>query len=337
MDLQPTSSRYGSITSTPKPGWAETDLIGPFRREFGVPVAFDTDVNAAALGEWRYGAAQGLDAVVYLTVGTGIGGGGLVGGRLLHGLVHPEMGHLRVPHDLGADPFAGACPYHGDCLEGLASGPAMAARWGQPAHTLPADHPGWALEAHYLAMALHNVVCALSPQRIVIGGGVMEQPHLLPRVRQELGRLLNGYIQAPGVLDDIEHYVVAPALGRRSGVIGALALAEQALRRDPRCGAGRYNRAICLTRRRRRRPHASGATGSNGRSARAAWASSTRPTTSGSIAPSRSRRSAARATTPPGNACGARPASPPASATRTSVSSSRWKRPTTACSWRWSC
>jgi fructokinase len=229
VDLQPTSSRYGSITSTPKPGWAETDLIGPFRREFGVPVAFDTDVNAAALGEWRYGAAQGLDAVVYLTVGTGIGGGTLVGGRLLHGLVHPEMGHLRVPHDLSADPFAGACPYHGDCLEGLASGPAMAARWGQPAHTLPADHPGWALEAHYLAMALHNVVCALSPQRIVIGGGVMEQPHLLPRVRHELGRLLNGYIQAPGVLDDMAHYVVAPALGRRSGVIGALALAEQAL------------------------------------------------------------------------------------------------------------
>ena len=229
VDLQPTSPRFGSITSTPKDGWAETDLIGPFRREFGVPVGFDTDVNAAALGEWRFGAAQGLDAVVYLTVGTGIGGGGLVGGRLLHGLVHPEMGHLRVPHDLGADPFAGACPYHGDCLEGLASGPAMAARWGQPAHTLPADHQGWALEAHYLGMALHNVVCALSPQRIVIGGGVMEQPHLLPRVQRELGRLLNGYIQAPDVLDDLEHYVVAPALGRRSGVIGALVLAERAL------------------------------------------------------------------------------------------------------------
>jgi fructokinase len=230
VDLQPASSHFGSITSTPKPGWADTDLIGPFQRAFGVPVALDTDVNAAALGEWRYGAAQGLDTVVYLTVGTGIGGGGLVGGRLLHGLVHPEMGHVRVPHDLGADPFPGACPFHGDCLEGLASGPAMAARWGQPADTLPADHPGWALEAHYLALALHNVVCVLSPQRIVIGGGVMEQPHLLPRVRRELRTQLNGYIQAADILDELERYVVAPALGRRSGVMGALALADQALR-----------------------------------------------------------------------------------------------------------
>ena len=228
LDLRPHSSRFGAITSTPKPGWADTDLAGPFRREFGVPVALDTDVNAAALGEWRYGAAQGIDTVVYLTVGTGIGGGGLVGGRPLHGLVHPEMGHVRVPHDLGADPFPGACPFHGDCLEGLASGPAMAARWGQPADTLPADHPGWALEAHYLALALHNVVCVLSPQRIVIGGGVMEQAHLLPRVRRELRTLLNGYIQAAAVLDELERYVVAPALGRRSGVMGALALAEQA-------------------------------------------------------------------------------------------------------------
>ena len=229
LDLRPASPRFGAITSTPKPGWADTDLAGPFRREFGVPVALDTDVNAAALGEWGYGAAQGLDTVVYLTVGTGIGGGGLVGGQLLHGLVHPEMGHVRVPHDLDADPFPGACPFHGDCLEGLASGPAMAARWGQPSDTLPADHPGWPLEAHYLALALHDLVCVLSPQRIVIGGGVMEQAHLLPRVRRELATLLNGYIQAAAVRDELERYVVAPALGRRSGVIGALALAEHAL------------------------------------------------------------------------------------------------------------
>ncbi len=228
VDLHPASSRWGFITSTPKPGWANTDIAGPLCREFGVPVAFDTDVNAAALGEWRYGAAQGLDTFLYLTVGTGIGGGGLVGGRAMHGLVHPEMGHVRVPHDLSADPFPGACPFHGDCLEGLASGSAMATRWGRPAETLPADHAAWALEARYLALALQGFVCTLSPQRIVMGGGVMDQPHLLPRVRQQLKALLNGYIQAPEVLDGMDGYVVAPALGSRSGVIGALVLAAQA-------------------------------------------------------------------------------------------------------------
>ena len=228
VDLHPASPRFGFITSTPKAGWANTDVAGPFRREFGVPVAFDTDVNAAAIGEGRYGAAQGLDTFLYLTVGTGIGGGALVGGRLLHGLVHPEMGHARVPHDRLADPFPGTCPFHADCLEGLASGTAMAARWGRPADVLPAEHPAWALEAHYLALALHGFVCTLSPQRIVMGGGVMESPQLLPLVRRELKALLNGYIQAPALLDDLEGYVVAPALGRRSGVLGALVLAEQA-------------------------------------------------------------------------------------------------------------
>ncbi len=227
VDLHPASSRWGFITSTPKPGWANTDIAGPFHREFGVPVAFDTDVNAAALGEWRYGAAQGLDTFLYLTVGTGIGGGGLVGGRAMHGLVHPEMGHVCVPHDLSADPFPGACPFHGDCLEGLASGSAMAERWGRPADTLPAEHPAWALEARYLALALQGFVCTLSPQRIVMGGGVMDQPHLLPHVRQQLKALLNGYIHAPEVLDDMDGYVVAPALGRRAGAIGALVLAAQ--------------------------------------------------------------------------------------------------------------
>ncbi len=228
VDLQPGSPRYGFITSTPKPGWADTDVAGAIQRALGVPVGFDTDVNAAALGEWRYGAAQGLDTVLYLTVGTGIGGGGLVGGRPMHGLVHPEMGHVRVPHDAARDPFPGVCPFHGDCLEGLASGPAMAARWGIPAEQLPEAHPAWRLEAHYLALALHGFVCTLSPQRIVIGGGVMESPHLLPLVRQELTTLLNGYIQAPELGSDIERYVVPPALGRRSGVVGALVLAARA-------------------------------------------------------------------------------------------------------------
>ena len=227
VDLHAASGRFGYITSTPKPGWADTDLAGVFRRGLGVPVAFDTDVNAAALGEWRYGAARGLDTFLYLTVGTGIGGGALVNGRVLHGLVHPEMGHVRVARDHRADPFAGACPFHGDCLEGLASGTAMAARWGRPAHALPTAHPAWTLEAHYLAQALQGFVCTLSPQRIVMGGGVMDQPQLLPRVRLELQRLLHGYIQAPELLRDIDAYVVAPALGRRAGALGALVLAER--------------------------------------------------------------------------------------------------------------
>ncbi|MGD9904999.1 MAG: ROK family protein [Vicinamibacterales bacterium] len=226
IDLHPASPTCGFITSTPKPGWAHTDVAGVLRRELGLPVAFDTDVNAAAVGEWRWGAAQGLANVLYVTVGTGIGGGALVDGRPLHGLVHPEMGHVRVPHDRDADPFAGGCPFHGDCLEGLASGPAMAARWGAAPESLPADHPAWALEARYLALALHGYVCTLSPERIVVGGGVGSAPGLLPRVRRELAALLNGYVQAPA-LDDLDTYVVAPGLGARAGVLGALALAER--------------------------------------------------------------------------------------------------------------
>lgn len=225
LDLDPASPRRGWITTTPKAGWANTDVAGLFREALGVPVAVDTDVNAAALGEWRFGAARDAGVVVYLTVGTGIGGGVLVNGQPLHGLVHPELGHIRLPHDRDADPFDGVCPYHGDCLEGLASGPAMAARWGQPAESLPADHAAWTLEARYLALALQNVVCTLSPHRVVLGGGVMAQQHLLPRVRHALGALLNGYLQAPAILHAMDQYVVAPALGWRSGLAGALELA----------------------------------------------------------------------------------------------------------------
>jgi fructokinase len=227
LDLDPASPRHGWITTTPKPGWADVDVAGLFREALGVPVAIDTDVNAAALGEWRHGAARGADVVVYLTVGTGIGGGVLVGGQPLHGLVHPEIGHLRVPRDPRADPFDGVCPYHGDCLEGLASGPAMAARWGQPAETLPVGHDAWRLEARYLALALQNVVCTLSPQRIVLGGGVMDHGPLLAEVREQLGALLNGYVQAPAILHAMDQYVVAPGLGSRAGLIGALELAAR--------------------------------------------------------------------------------------------------------------
>jgi fructokinase len=227
VDLDPASATYGFITSTPKSGWAQTDVVGPVRQALGVPVRFDTDTNAAALGEQRWGVAQGLDTFIYLTIGTGIGGGGLVNGTRMRGLVHPEMGHVRIPHDAGADPFAGACPFHGDCLEGLASGPAINARWGRPAESLPDDHPAWALEARYLALGLNNFICTLSPQRIVLGGGVMERRSLFPLIHREVQALLNDYVQAVQLLSHVDRYVVPPAFGARAGVLGALALAME--------------------------------------------------------------------------------------------------------------
>jgi fructokinase len=220
------SPTFGWITDTPKPGWSHTDLAGAVRRALGVPIAFDTDVNAAAWGEYQWGAAQHLDSLIYVTVGTGLGGGGVVHGRLMHGLLHPEMGHIRVPHDWVADPFAGTCPFHGDCLEGLASGPALEARWGQRGETLPAEHPAWELEAQYLAYGIVSMICVLSPQRVILGGGVMLQTHLFPRIRRLVHQLLNGYIRAPALIDGIDTYIVPPALGERTGVCGAMALAQ---------------------------------------------------------------------------------------------------------------
>jgi len=228
VDLNPTSPTFGYITTTPKPGWANVDIVGQIRRAFDIPVGFDTDVNGAALGEYRWGAAQGLDTFVYLTIGTGIGGGGMMNGRLMHGLVHPEMGHMRVPHDLNQDPFKGLCPFHCDCLEGLAAGPALEARWGQPAETLPRNHPAWELEAHYLALGLVNLICILSPQRIILGGGVMRQTHLFPLIRNKVRELLNDYVKAAAILERIDEYIVPPGLGDRAGVKGAIALAQQA-------------------------------------------------------------------------------------------------------------
>ena len=228
LDPNPASPTFGYITTTPKPGWAHTDFAGPIRRALDVPVGFDTDVNGAALGEWRWGAAQGLDTFIYLTIGTGIGGGGMVNGGLIHGLIHPEMGHIRIPHDWQADPYPGFCSYHGDCFEGLAAGPALEGRWGQPGATLPADHPAWPLEAHYLALGLIGTICILSPQRIILGGGVMEQPQLFPLVRARVQELLKRYLQAPAILEEIDSYIVPPALGNRAGVLGAIALAQRA-------------------------------------------------------------------------------------------------------------
>lgn len=236
VDLDPSSPKWGYITSTPKTGWADTDLAGEIGRALELEpggVAFDTDVNGAAFGERQWGAAQGLDTFVYVTVGTGIGGGGMAGGRLLHGLVHPEMGHMRIPHDLSADPFPGRCPFHRDCLEGLASGPAIEARWGKPARELPPDHPAWELEAEYLAAMAVNLTTVLSPQRIVLGGGVMEQPQLFTLVRRRVRELLAGYLRSPAILEQIDRYIVPPSLGGRAGVLGALALARRLRRASP--------------------------------------------------------------------------------------------------------
>jgi len=230
VDPDPTSPTFGFITTTPKPGWRDVDFAGALGRALNLPVGFDTDVNVAALGEHRWGAAQGLDTFIYLTVGTGIGGGGMIGGKRMHGLIHPEMGHMRLPHDWKADPFPGVCPYHGDCLEGLASGPALQARWGQPAETLPPDHPAWPLQARYLALALANTICTLSPQRIIVGGGVMAQPALYNLVRDQVQSLLNGYIQSPAILEDIGNYIVPPGLGNRAGVLGAISLAMTSIK-----------------------------------------------------------------------------------------------------------
>ena len=229
IDSNPSSASWGYITSTPKPGWAYTDVGREIRSRLSVPVAFDTDVNAAALGEHRWGAAGGLDTFCYITVGTGIGGGGMANGRLLHGLVHPEFGHVRIPHDRERDPFPGICPYHGDCWEGLASGRAIEARWGRPAIELAGDERVWELEAHYLALGVVCVICVLSPERIVMGGGVMSETSLLPLVRLEVGELMNEYLETSAVADGIDAYITLPGLGPRSGVLGAIALAEAAL------------------------------------------------------------------------------------------------------------
>jgi fructokinase len=227
IDLDPESPTYGYITTTPKPGWAFTDVVHSLEQALQVPVAFDTDVNGAALGEFTWGAAQSADPCLYLTIGTGIGGGGILNGGPLHGLVHPEMGHIRLPHDWQADPFPGACPFHGDCFEGMAAGPALEKRWGQRGETLPLDHPAWALEAEYIAQALCVLICTLSPKKIVIGGGVMQHPALFPMIRGRVLELLNGYVKSPAILEHIDQYIVPPGLGNRSGSLGAIALAMQ--------------------------------------------------------------------------------------------------------------
>lgn len=228
IDVNPQSPTWGYITTTPKPFWQHADVAGAIKQAFNLPVGFDTDVNAAALGEYRWGAAQGLDTFAYLTLGTGIGAGIMANGALVHGLLHPEFGHVMLPHDRERDPFAGACPFHGDCFEGLAAGPALEKRWGQRAETFAPDHPAWELEAHYIALALSNLTYTLAPQRIILGGGVMQQPQMFPLVRAEMQRLINGYLNVPQIMHNMDSFVVPPGLGTRSGALGAIALAQLA-------------------------------------------------------------------------------------------------------------
>ena len=227
LDVIPESPTYGFITATPKPGWSNTNVLGILRGALGIKIAFDTDVNVAALGEYKWGVCQGYDPCLYLTIGTGIGGGYIKDGRPLIGLLSPEMGHLRIPHSRELDPFAGNCPFHDDCFEGLASGPAIEKRLGMPGARVPEEDPFWNLEADYLASALMNYILTLSPKKIVLGGGVMQREFLFPKVRWRVRELLNGYIGSKSLLEHIEDYIVPPGLGNQSGSLGAIALAMQ--------------------------------------------------------------------------------------------------------------
>ncbi|WP_281364395.1 ROK family protein [Paenibacillus planticolens] len=228
INVDPNSPTYGYVTTTPKPGWANYDFLGTLKQVFDVPFGWDTDVNAAAFGEAKWGAAQGLDSCVYYTIGTGIGVGVYMEGRLVHGLVHPEGGHVLVRRHK-EDPFEGICTYHGDCFEGLAAGPAIEKRWHLKGNELPADHPAWDLEAYYIAQSISSTILMLSPKIVILGGGVMHQKQLFPMIRSYVQRNLNGYINTTALLEDINSYIVAPGLGNNAGLCGALALGVEAL------------------------------------------------------------------------------------------------------------
>jgi len=224
IDVNPESSTYGSITSTPKIAWKDFPFVQTMRDAFSVPIGFNTDVNAAALGEVTHGAAKGLDSCLYITVGTGIGAGAIVQGKLLQGLSHPEMGHIivrRHPHDQ----YEGKCPYHHDCLEGLAAGPAIEERWGEKGFNLKGRDEVWDMEGYYIAQALMQYILILSPKKIILGGGVMNQKQVFPCIYKHLKQLLNGYVSLPELSD----YIVSPGLGERAGIIGSLLLGHQAL------------------------------------------------------------------------------------------------------------
>jgi fructokinase len=229
LDLNPDSPTYGYVTTTPKPGWGNCPLLPTLQSALKVPVGIDTDVGGAALAEFEMGAAKGVQNCVYVTVGTGIGAGVVAEGRLLHGMVHPEWGHILLrPHP--EDPMPrGVCPYHDGCLEGLACGPAIEKRWGMSAKLLPEEHIGWEIEAYYLAQLCVTALLTISTEKIILGGGVMSKEFLFPKIRARTLALLNGYVAADQVLNHIDQLIVPPGLGIHSGVTGALLLAAAAL------------------------------------------------------------------------------------------------------------
>lgn len=227
VELDPAAARWGFITNTPKPGWADCDIVGFFGKRLGVPVGFDTDVNAAALAEYAAAQVEGCRSLAYLTIGTGIGGGLVLDGKPVHGAAHPEMGHIYPRrHPLDRE-FPGSCPHHGDCLEGLASGPAIAARWGTSLSQLPPDHPAHAIIADYVAQACHTLFATLAAERVVIGGGVAKAPGLVERVAARTRGLGAGYL--PGTT---RHRVVRPYHGEDAGITGAMMLAQAAQQRE---------------------------------------------------------------------------------------------------------
>ena len=227
VDLNKNSETYGYITETPKEGWRNYPIVKAFKDALDIPVGFDTDVNGAVLGEVTYGAAKGCESAIYITVGTGIGAGVYCNGKLLHGLVHPEAGHILLPKH-PKDNFKGNCPYHSNCFEGLASGPAIEKRWGKSAKELNAQPEVWEMEAFYIAEAIMNYVLTYSPEKIILWGGVMHQEQLFDMVREKTKELLNGYIHHDMILEHMEQYIVAPGLGENPGIIGAICLGMQA-------------------------------------------------------------------------------------------------------------
>lgn len=226
IELNKQSPYFGYITNTPRMGWKNFNFIGKMREEFNIPFGFDTDVNIAALGEHCAGAARDLDTFIYITVGTGIGMGGMVSNNLMHGLVHPEMGHIIIPRH-NNDNFIGTCQLHKNCLSGLASGLSMQKRWGvSAASDLHPDHLAWDIEADYLSIAIVNCSLILSPQKIILDGGVIKNSPLLSKIHSKVLNLLNGYIKHEKILAHIEDYIVMPILGDDAGAIGALNLAK---------------------------------------------------------------------------------------------------------------
>ena len=222
------SGTYGYITKTPKPYWSDYNLIGELKKHFNVLMEFDTDVNGAALAESWWGAGSGLKNVMYITVGTGIGAGAVVDGKMLQGLTRPEMGHISIKRHKD-DSYEGKCPFHKDCLEGMAAGPAIEARWGKKGFELSDDMEVWEMEAYYLAQGLVNYILVLSPEKIIMGGGVMKQKQIFPLIRKNVQEFLNGYVHKKEILEDIDNYIVYPGLGDEAGFIGSLALGKIAL------------------------------------------------------------------------------------------------------------